>query len=975
MADTVKRTQPIWVFGAKTDFKIYDCGVALNTFQFQQEGGHPVHRQKNQIVMHFTAGNGAAAGTVGWWNTEATDFFCPKWPTHNFSSKTPGECPDGHGTLKHLNASAHYVVERVKDISDAGRPYVDVIEVVESDNVTWHGESVNGNSIGIEHANVGSDFTLTNDDTFTGSGANKRPTDGNHWLHLASPSYPGSNLSSHAFQAYQEEQYLAMILLLRYLSIKHRIARRFLGDTTAEKFARWHNRGALIRSRLMRFRGILSHMNCHNSKECGGPALHRNRLFRGIIDEWWLPIQIDGTERGYYMGPFDPQPSAPSFYRWSGGALSAALFKDCDVDALQETKSYFQLDEVEWYYAQTEIVTVGGFFPIGTNRIWHGGVHFKPQDANRKVYAASSGTIVAARLGSDAAIESDKEYGSQRFVLIRHCVYWQQEADPGGGQRINYSVDPTYFFTLYMHLAPVAKMDGADDNNPPWFNYWLRRNPGADANAVFCPNVTVSVGDWLGECGTYRTQRMLHFEVMSKDELTVAPWNDPAHRLYDTDSNIICDVPALNRFVVDKLKDGIDTLDILRAASDLRKVKSYHKSEWALADASALQPVLPDTAARNAKWAKIKKFMWVADAAAACPDLATQLCSATGMMWHYHPVTFMEFVNRLILHENGQVSEPDFKGTNVEMEDGFLTQYVNFSSGSATAEVADGAAVKPFSVSDANFQYHFSRKELACLVPVTPASPHDPADNPPKQTRFHLALLDVLEDIRESFGQSLDVTLSYVCPEHFLNGPTNVCVIGTATSLKAHASGVAVDVRPSSRTQASVKKFWTEANAAATRFQNNCGDYSGAPSHGDLQGNVQSVEIVTEPTVRQSLDAGTALTAAQVSSFVVHLELVERVRTVRWVVVISSGTTATSVQVSSANVIGNFPSKAFAERERAKDTPQPWSVGPNQWQSIVKTKSLATGGDVRAPNMVGYYESVTDAEAESAAGDAWPEEY
>jgi hypothetical protein len=423
MADTVKSTNPIWLFGAKVDFKIYDCGVALNTFQYRQEGGSPAKRQKNQIVLHFTAGNGAGAGTVGWWNSEATDYFCPKWPTHDYQVHDPGDCPLGHGTLIHLNASAHYVVERAVHRTEPGRAYVDVIEVVESDYVTWHGESVNTNSIGIEHANVGPAFNLTSDDTFTGTGTAKRPTDRNHWLHVASPTYAGSNLASHDFQAYQEEQYLAMILLLRFLCIKHRIARRFLGDTTAEKFARWHNRGALIRSKLMRFRGILSHMNCHNTKECGGPAMHRNRLFRGIIDEWWLPIQIDGSERPYHMGPFDPQPDTTSFFRWSGGALRAELFHDCDIDALQETKSYYDFDEVEWYFAQTEIATLGGFFPIATNRVWHGGGYFKPMDWNRKVYAAASGTIVAARLGSDDAIEEDKEYGSQRFVLIRHCVY------------------------------------------------------------------------------------------------------------------------------------------------------------------------------------------------------------------------------------------------------------------------------------------------------------------------------------------------------------------------------------------------------------------------------------------------------------------------------------------------------------------------------------------------------------------------
>jgi hypothetical protein len=142
-----------------------------------------------------------------------------------------------------------------------------------------------------------------------------------------------------------------------------------------------------------------------------------------------------------------------------------------------------------------------------------------------------------------------------------------------------------------------------------------------------------------------------------------------------------------------------------------------------------------------------------------------------------------------------------------------------------------------------------------------------------------------------------------------------------------------------------------------------------------LRGNVQSVDVVTDPNVKYLLDSGTALSASQINAFTIHLELEERVRKVRWVAVLVSGTMATSVQVSSGNVTGNFSSKGFADRERAQGTPAPWSVGPSQWQAIVKTKSLATGGDVRPPNLVGYYDTVVDAETEGVSGNAWPEEY
>ena len=128
------------------------------------------------------------------------------------------------------------------------------------------------------------------------------------------------------------------------------------------------------------------------------------------------------------------------------------------MDALQETKSYFDLNQTQWYFTQTENAQLGGLFPIGTNRIWHAGVHFKPPDSNPKVYAAASGTIVAARLGSEASIENDPEYGSQRFVLIRHCVYWQQEASPSGDQQINYDVRPQ----LLLHSVHAPCRAGED---------------------------------------------------------------------------------------------------------------------------------------------------------------------------------------------------------------------------------------------------------------------------------------------------------------------------------------------------------------------------------------------------------------------------------------------------------------------------------------------------------------------------------
>ncbi len=78
MSDTVKRTEPIWLFGSKRDFRIYDCGLVLNAAQYLQDGHGGARRQKNQIVLHFTAGNNPGRGTVDWWNTVCHQFFLPQ---------------------------------------------------------------------------------------------------------------------------------------------------------------------------------------------------------------------------------------------------------------------------------------------------------------------------------------------------------------------------------------------------------------------------------------------------------------------------------------------------------------------------------------------------------------------------------------------------------------------------------------------------------------------------------------------------------------------------------------------------------------------------------------------------------------------------------------------------------------------------------------------------------------------------------
>lgn len=481
----------LWAFGQSWDFHIVTTDHALGAGEF----GTDTH-QKVQIVLHGTAGNGTAEDVVDNWNT------------------------DGRA------ASAHFVVERsyvtqavraggISEQSDAG--LVDVVRVVAEDQRSFHGGVINPQSIGIEIVNCAwSWFAARGPNPHhpnqpvaepslagrhalaacpapinTGAGFacnHARPQDPNHLVRL------GAAIGGHTdYQSVEDQQYDALILLLRHLCIQHRIPRQFLGIGRAEVFRHYLHQGTAAERRVFKnqvyhFRGILAHRNVHGGKVCPG-IVNRNRLYRGIIDEWWLPVQLDGAIRGYYSGPFftptfaagTPEARLHSYFRFRpNGIIEGVVYRDADLDAMIETKSYFNLDDVDSYFGQTE-TRLGGVFPVGVNKVWHGGVHLPVQNSNPCVFAAASGMIVAARLSSNPQTDAHPKFGSQRFVLIQHSIYRETQQDPGGvGMRVDYGPEPRRVFSLYMHLAAVRDPAGVHDENPPWFNLWRRNNADAD---------------------------------------------------------------------------------------------------------------------------------------------------------------------------------------------------------------------------------------------------------------------------------------------------------------------------------------------------------------------------------------------------------------------------------------------------------------------------------------------------------------
>lgn len=62
----------------------------------------------------------------------------------------------------------------------------------------------------------------------------------------------------------------------------------------------------------------------------------------------------------------------------------------------------------------------GGYFPLGSNNLWHGGVHL-PMAEGSKVVAPFDGVIVAARLDPDPD-SNEGAFGDTNFILLRHVI-------------------------------------------------------------------------------------------------------------------------------------------------------------------------------------------------------------------------------------------------------------------------------------------------------------------------------------------------------------------------------------------------------------------------------------------------------------------------------------------------------------------------------------------------------------------------
>lgn len=81
---------------------------------------------------------------------------------------------------------------------------------------------------------------------------------------------------------------------------------------------------------------------------------------------------------------------------------------------------------VAFYYNHTEVKKAGGYFPIGTNTVWHGGLHIHTSKLDTPVFACADGKIVAVRLPEEKE-KAHGHYGSRSFILIKHVFHGAEQ--------------------------------------------------------------------------------------------------------------------------------------------------------------------------------------------------------------------------------------------------------------------------------------------------------------------------------------------------------------------------------------------------------------------------------------------------------------------------------------------------------------------------------------------------------------------
>jgi N-acetyl-anhydromuramyl-L-alanine amidase AmpD len=365
--------------------------------------------------------------------------------------------------------------------------------------------------------------------------------------------------------------------------------------------------------------------------------------FSGYIGHFHL------TERKWDPGPFDFKGfidkvrGSLCFPCWTGKVDKPEAKPEIpeSIDELEE--------RTQALYDQNEHKAEGGYFPVGPwgdSRLWHGGVHI-PQSGSgagpasgpaQPIFAPFPGRAVLARMGKDSSV------GSCNFVLLKHEM-------TVGPKKLR-------FYSLYMHLEDESKGGGTP---PKWMtgDTWTAKQKKGEPIPFDEP---VEAGEIIGRFGiagpSDTSKRQIHFEIFSKEPLfdeDDAKWWTPVD---GSATGRFCEVPEVIQPIDVKETDGKLSHDEITEFFDssgdresFRKLVTYNVSEWTdrpdWAESLRTPPDFKDLPANEID-ALVEEqiapgLWWTAEVAKAVrlpPD---------GMVYHYHPITFIEWINEKIL--------------------------------------------------------------------------------------------------------------------------------------------------------------------------------------------------------------------------------------------------------------------------------------------------------------------------------------
>lgn len=301
-------------------------------------------------------------------------------------------------------------------------------------------------------------------------------------------------------------------------------------------------------------------------------------------------------------------------------------------------------ESIAKYYAHVEKDHRGGYYPLGANTIWHGGIHIRAPRGT-EVFSMLPGKIIAAKLPENEGV-AIRRYGHIGFILLEHVFKSQK------------------MYSLYCHLdnIPLSESDSKIAKVAWLATGGIAANLGRlKTGDLVRFDIPVKAGDLLWFSGLHGSPssraELLHWEVFSEARLfdevplatppqTLRPWRVVA----DTDGNFNVDSPKIRGMLPAAIsEDGNLTLDEIVAfykgnpqgkAATLRDTACRFVSEWGIPDLDQACKELKNRWYFEASPKdNIAPFQWWQQAIEAQVALPS-----SPHVWHYHPVRILEEV-------------------------------------------------------------------------------------------------------------------------------------------------------------------------------------------------------------------------------------------------------------------------------------------------------------------------------------------